>query len=49
MHLAGRLPPSSGTKETLTTAHGRALARSLPRAMFTSGRFSTNEEIATDS
>ncbi|MFE5093770.1 DUF2000 family protein [Streptomyces sp. NPDC056638] len=33
-----------GTKETLTTAHGRALSRSLPRAVFTSDLFSTGND-----
>ncbi|MFE0875670.1 DUF2000 family protein [Streptomyces smyrnaeus] len=33
-----------GTKETLTTAHRRALSRSLPRAVFTSGLFSTGND-----
>ncbi|MFH8488444.1 DUF2000 family protein [Streptomyces longisporoflavus] len=33
-----------GSKETLTTAHGRALSRSLPRAVFTSDLFSTGND-----
>jgi hypothetical protein len=33
-----------GTKETLTAAHGRALSRSLPRAVFTSDLFSTGND-----
>ncbi|MEU4966298.1 MULTISPECIES: DUF2000 domain-containing protein [Streptomyces] len=33
-----------GTKETLTTAHRRALSRSLPRAVFTSDLFSTGND-----
>ncbi|SCF86415.1 DUF2000 domain-containing protein [Streptomyces sp. Ncost-T10-10d] len=33
-----------GTKETLTTAHGRALSRSLPRAVFTSDLFNTGND-----
>ncbi|MFQ6141510.1 DUF2000 family protein [Streptomyces seoulensis] len=33
-----------GTKETLTAAHGRALARSLPRAVFTSDLFTTGND-----
>ncbi|GGM03827.1 hypothetical protein GCM10010129_54190 [Streptomyces fumigatiscleroticus] len=33
-----------GTKETLTAAHGRALSRSLPRALFTSDLFSTGND-----
>ncbi|MFE3900459.1 DUF2000 family protein [Streptomyces sp. NPDC059153] len=33
-----------GTKETLTTAHGRALSRSLPRAVFTSDLFGTGND-----
>ncbi|MBO8194184.1 DUF2000 domain-containing protein [Streptomyces oryzae] len=33
-----------GTKETLTKAHGRALSRSLPRAVFTSDLFSTGND-----
>ncbi|WP_326647373.1 DUF2000 domain-containing protein [Streptomyces sp. NBC_01750] len=32
------------TKETLTAAHGRALSRSLPRAVFTSDLFSTGND-----
>jgi hypothetical protein len=33
-----------GTKETLTAAHGRALARALPRAVFTSDLFATGND-----
>ncbi|MGI5142688.1 MULTISPECIES: DUF2000 family protein [unclassified Streptomyces] len=33
-----------GTKEMLTTAHGRALSRSLPMAVFTSDLFSTGND-----
>ncbi|MFJ8083779.1 DUF2000 family protein [Streptomyces sp. NPDC096205] len=33
-----------GTKETLTAAHGRALARALPRALFTSDLFATGND-----
>ncbi|MFD5396008.1 DUF2000 family protein [Streptomyces sp. NPDC127097] len=33
-----------GTKETLTAAHGRALSRALPRAVFTSGLFVTGND-----
>ncbi|MET8330333.1 DUF2000 domain-containing protein [Streptomyces sp. NPDC005181] len=33
-----------GTKETLTAAHSRALYRSLPTAVFTSGLFSTGND-----
>jgi hypothetical protein len=33
-----------GPKETLTAAHGRALSRSLPRAVFTSDLFSTGND-----
>ncbi|MFJ5226244.1 DUF2000 family protein [Streptomyces sp. NPDC088400] len=33
-----------GTKETLTVAHGRALSRSMPRAVFTSDLFSTGND-----
>ncbi|MFF3459304.1 DUF2000 family protein [Streptomyces sp. NPDC002730] len=33
-----------GTKETLTAAHGRALSRSLPSAVFTSDLFSTGND-----
>ncbi|GAA3190838.1 MULTISPECIES: DUF2000 domain-containing protein [Streptomyces] len=33
-----------GTKETLTAAHGRALARSLPRSVFTSDLFATGND-----
>lgn len=33
-----------GTKETLTAAHGRALTRALPRALFTSDLFSTGND-----
>ncbi|MFJ8633811.1 DUF2000 family protein [Streptomyces sp. NPDC093568] len=32
------------TKETLTTAHARALSRSLPRAVFTSDLFTTGND-----
>ncbi|MFJ9892890.1 DUF2000 family protein [Streptomyces sp. NPDC091280] len=32
------------TKETLTAAHGRVLARSLPRAVFTSDLFATGND-----
>ncbi|MDK1347536.1 DUF2000 domain-containing protein [Streptomyces sp. 378] len=32
------------TKETLTTAHARALSRALPRALFTSDLFSTGND-----
>ena len=32
------------TKETLTTAHARALSRSLPRAIFTSDLFTTGND-----
>ncbi|WP_406307612.1 DUF2000 domain-containing protein [Streptomyces sp. NBC_00885] len=32
------------TKETLTAAHGRALSRSLPRAVFTSELFRTGND-----
>jgi len=33
-----------GSKETLTAAHGRALSRALPRAVFTSDLFSTGND-----
>ncbi|MEU9985521.1 DUF2000 domain-containing protein [Streptomyces sp. NPDC048045] len=33
-----------GTKETLTAAHGRVLARALPRAVFTSDFFATGND-----
>ncbi|MGW0551465.1 DUF2000 family protein [Streptomyces altiplanensis] len=33
-----------GAKETLTAAHGRALSRSLPRAVFTSDLFGTGND-----
>lgn len=33
-----------GAKETLTTAHGRALSRALPRAVFTSDLFGTGND-----
>lgn len=33
-----------GSKETLTAAHGRALSRSLPRALFTSDLFATGND-----
>ena len=33
-----------GSKETLTAAHGKALARVLPRAVFTSGLFATGND-----
>ncbi|MER6343835.1 DUF2000 domain-containing protein [Streptomyces sp. NPDC001595] len=33
-----------GTKETLTAAHGRALTRALPRAVFTSDLFATGND-----
>ncbi|WP_394816847.1 DUF2000 family protein [Streptomyces lonegramiae] len=33
-----------GTKETLTAAHTRALARALPRAVFTSDLFATGND-----
>ncbi|MFE3142847.1 DUF2000 family protein [Streptomyces scopuliridis] len=33
-----------GTKETLSAAHGRALSRLLPRALFTSDLFSTGND-----
>ncbi|MEV3992069.1 DUF2000 domain-containing protein [Streptomyces sp. NPDC049837] len=33
-----------GTKETLTAAHERALARSLPRSVFTSDLFTTGND-----
>ncbi|MFF0426474.1 DUF2000 family protein [Streptomyces sp. NPDC004520] len=33
-----------GTKETLTAAHGRALSRGLPRAVFTSDLFATGND-----
>ncbi|KQV21748.1 MULTISPECIES: DUF2000 domain-containing protein [unclassified Kitasatospora] len=33
-----------GTKELLTTAHGRALSRSLPTAVFTSDLFATGND-----
>ncbi|MFF5447572.1 DUF2000 family protein [Streptomyces sp. NPDC012888] len=33
-----------GTKEALTTTHGRALARALPRAVFTSDLFATGND-----
>ncbi|WP_240979637.1 DUF2000 domain-containing protein [Streptomyces sp. HNM0574] len=33
-----------GTKETLTAAHGRALSRALPRAVFTADLFSTGND-----
>ncbi|MFF4486865.1 DUF2000 family protein [Streptomyces sp. NPDC001544] len=32
------------TKETLTAAHGRALSRALPRALFTSDLFTTGND-----
>lgn len=33
-----------GTKETLTAAHGKALARALPRAVFTGDLFATGND-----
>lgn len=33
-----------GSKETLTAAHGRALSRALPRAVFTSDLFTTGND-----
>ncbi|MFF3765642.1 DUF2000 family protein [Streptomyces sp. NPDC001922] len=33
-----------GAKETVTAAHGRALSRSLPRAVFTSDLFATGND-----
>ncbi|MGW1593871.1 DUF2000 family protein [Streptomyces sp. NPDC002343] len=33
-----------GTKEILKAAHGRALGRALPRAVFTSGLFATGND-----
>ncbi|MDT9691759.1 DUF2000 domain-containing protein [Streptomyces sp. P9(2023)] len=33
-----------GTKETLTAAHGRALSRALPRAVFTADLFATGND-----
>ncbi|WP_306191406.1 MULTISPECIES: DUF2000 domain-containing protein [unclassified Streptomyces] len=33
-----------GTKETLTAAHGKALSRALPRAVFTSDLFGTGND-----
>ncbi|MGD1221539.1 MULTISPECIES: DUF2000 family protein [Streptomyces] len=33
-----------GSKETLTAAHGRALSRQLPRAVFTSDLFTTGND-----
>ncbi|WP_221348285.1 DUF2000 domain-containing protein [Streptomyces beigongshangae] len=33
-----------GTKETLTAAHGKALSRALPRALFTSDLFTTGND-----
>jgi hypothetical protein len=33
-----------GTKETLTAAHGRALSRSLPTAVFTADLFATGND-----
>ncbi|MGX1709866.1 DUF2000 family protein [Streptomyces albidoflavus] len=33
-----------GSKETLTAAHGKALARALPRAVFTSDLFATGND-----
>ncbi|MFF1653558.1 DUF2000 family protein [Streptomyces sp. NPDC058255] len=33
-----------GSKETLTAAHGRALSRVLPRALFTSDLFATGND-----
>ncbi|MFF3608124.1 DUF2000 family protein [Streptomyces sp. NPDC002463] len=33
-----------GTKETLTAAHGRALSRALPRAVFTTDLFATGND-----
>ncbi|MGW2264946.1 DUF2000 family protein [Streptomyces koyangensis] len=33
-----------GSKETLTAAHGKALARVLPRAVFTSALFATGND-----
>ncbi|MFS8199258.1 DUF2000 family protein [Streptomyces sp. CWNU-52B] len=33
-----------GTKETLTSAHGKALSRALPRALFTSDLFTTGND-----
>ncbi len=33
-----------GTKETLTAAHGKALTRALPRALFTSDLFATGND-----
>ena len=35
-----------GTKETLTSAHAKALARVLPRALFTSDLFGTGHDRA---
>ena len=35
-----------GTKETLTAAHGKALSRALPRAVFTSDLFATGNDGA---
>ncbi|MEZ0068215.1 hypothetical protein ABIA32_004239 [Streptacidiphilus sp. MAP12-20] len=34
-----------GSKETITAAHGRALARALPRAVFTSDLFTTGNDV----
>jgi hypothetical protein len=33
-----------GSKETLTAAHGKALSRSLPRALFTADLFATGND-----
>ncbi|MFD5629632.1 MULTISPECIES: DUF2000 family protein [unclassified Streptomyces] len=33
-----------GSKETLTAAHGKAVARALPRALFTSDLFATGND-----
>jgi hypothetical protein len=33
-----------GSKETLRAAHGRALSRALPRAVFTSDLFATGND-----
>ncbi|MEU5701271.1 DUF2000 family protein [Streptomyces aurantiacus] len=33
-----------GTKETLTAAHGKAVSRALPRALFTSDLFTTGND-----
>ena len=43
-HLGRSLLIFEGGKETLTTAHGRALSRVLPRAISTSDLFATGND-----